>query len=118
MQLHQATDVGRFGEMSDRPVGIRIRDSATQTIEEIDRNRLVLPMPKETHPDCPRAFSERESVDEVRLWYTPMGPEGSLAVSQVVRQRLETFAVGEMVFLETSERDRRDRAIWKLVQRL
>ena len=96
---------------------IRIRDSATHEFEEVDGDLLVLPMPKETHPDSPRAFTERESDEGIQISYTPMGPEGSLAVSRVRRQSLARFAIGEMVFVDTGERDRRGRAIWRLVQR-
>ena len=86
-------------------------------MEEIDPDLLVLPMPKETHPDCPRASTERESAAAVEISYTPMGPHGSLAVSRVVRQPLTQFGAGEMVFLETAKRDGRNRTIWRLVQR-
>ncbi|MEO7921944.1 MAG: hypothetical protein ABIT01_20955 [Thermoanaerobaculia bacterium] len=97
---------------------LRIVDSATQQIEDVAGDVFVLPMPKETHPDAPRAFSDRESEGIVQLSYTPMGPEGGLAVSRLVRQPLSKFQPGEMVFLETAMRDRRNRTVWRLVQKL
>lgn len=93
-----------------------ILDFATRLKELVKDDLAVLPMPKETHPDHFRATTERKTAEFVEISYTPMGPEGNVAVSRLKPQSISQFQTGEMVFVPGSESDRRGRALWRLCQ--
>ena len=93
---------------------VRVRDEESQEVRDLPPDARVVPAPTDINPDRPRAKALRVDGDVVELSYTPMGPEGSLAVSRLTLAGASTFRVGEPLFMESEESDRVGRRIWRL----
>ena len=95
-------------------MSVRVRDEESQEICDLAAAARVVPPPTDINPDRPRAKALRVEGDVVELSYTPMGPEGSVAVSRLTLADPSSFRVGEPLFLESDESDRLGRRIWRL----